>query len=69
MHTLDVPGSGPSQHLGLEMGPALGEAGTGSPSPMVGMAGTAPVGQHTQEADSRRADGVAAWDRLLVTGG
>lgn len=58
MHTLDVPGSGPSQHLGLELGPALGEAGTGCPGPVVGMAGTAPVGSTHKK---QTAGGLTAW--------
>ena len=69
MHTLDVPGSGPSQHLGLEVGPALGEVGTGSPQPHGGHGGDSSCGQSTQKPESKRAGGLAAWDWFLAAGG
>lgn len=69
MHTLDVPGSGPSPHLGLEVGSALGEVGTGSPQPHGGHGSDSSCGQSTRKPGSKRAGGLAAWDRFLVLGG
>ena len=54
--------------LALSWGLPWGRLAPAAP-PRGGHGGDSACGQHTQEADSSRADGVAAWDRLLVTGG